>query len=54
MSLGFGITTRNSRLAHFHFFNFERPTKICIKEIRVKYAEFIILLCTVKVSVNMN
>ena len=54
MSLAFGIVTQNSSWEHFYLFDFKRPAEICIKEKRVGYAEFIILLCTVKGSVNMD
>ena len=49
--LGFGILTWN---AHFHILYFQKPMEICIKAIRARHYEFIILVSILEESVDKN
>ena len=53
-SFAFGFLTQNSRAAYFYNLEFQTPTEVGIKGIKVAYAEFKHLLYILKYIVYMN
>ena len=53
-SVSFETLTQNLSLAHHQFLVFQTPSDMSIKEFRVRYAEFIISLSALPVTVDIN